>query len=649
MNRISLIVSLLFITSSALPGCRLQEPVRADAQVWGQLPEEISPWYPIEKNPDAFGLVSGEHQKVSYDPAIMLFFDPAISEPPLDELMDIASETLQVHTESLRYQRDRTEDLQRFRRTAADARLIRDSILNDPDLREFNDKAGEQAAVWFEEDFLPLTHEEERDKIRQAFHTYCEAMILHLAGQDLFLQTEYLQRPTPNALCEGYYKAAGFFSADGDDSSLCEDAVAGRSYDICLWQQGVMKTRWFAGSPADSLLTGLAGGGEGLQILRGIFSTTSTHYERTSRGKTTTYNFGADNFNALLSLTPLRRCESPRWREDLTYEPYCDLFSQTSKTGIDPTPADAINMLHAFNNTTMLLPPWKSIHKTLNGEELTVHLTYNDVLSYFGHHNPQRPAFGNHKFHQPAKGFDYPDPELARAGLAPFRQELEDSFGQILGVVKPDFVDRLRQLDGIIIDADTSRRQIEDGIEWRRQQVFDLAKHTTRLVKTPGVATGYLQFTLHLQRIDQLMQVQFHMGGPSADLPVLEACVQIATNESITCPGSTSKLAPAGLHYHGDKGEIILIIDLDQAETLGFRGDLFGDRQPDDEDIDYFFRADYQKLAGHYLRLAMYPDVMDGVLNYIMGSALIKEDGMDPEDDTIYVHKGSLSAFKSTL
>ena len=81
---------------------------------------------------------------------------------------------------------------------------------------------------------------------------YCEAKLWELAtnGQ---LSRNFTRRPTPLHLCEAYYASKNYFA----DATLCGSSpdASGKSYFMCIWREGLLKSALFAESYRDARCT----------------------------------------------------------------------------------------------------------------------------------------------------------------------------------------------------------------------------------------------------------------------------------------------------------------------------------------------------------------------------------------------------------
>ena len=100
-----------------------------------------------------------------------------------------------------------------------------------------------QAAESWLNDELQLLFPEDQNKrfeSRTVFNKYCEAKIWELFSNSYFADNLYSERPTPNAICEPYYKEEQFFAGEE-----CEQSEDGKNYFNCMWNQGVKKTSFY--------------------------------------------------------------------------------------------------------------------------------------------------------------------------------------------------------------------------------------------------------------------------------------------------------------------------------------------------------------------------------------------------------------------
>jgi hypothetical protein len=71
---------------------------------------------------------------------------------------------------------------------------------------------------------------EESNLPEKDFDLYCDSQYVDFCRSKLLLEENYKERPTPNALCENYYKAKSYFI--GDD---CLPSETGKNYLSCFW------------------------------------------------------------------------------------------------------------------------------------------------------------------------------------------------------------------------------------------------------------------------------------------------------------------------------------------------------------------------------------------------------------------------------
>lgn len=98
------------------------------------------------------------------------------------------------------------------------------------------------------------------------FGAFCEAKIFSFAASGALAQMTFRERPTPSALCEGYYASAGLFASDE-----CAPAAEGKNYFSCLWREGLLRSKFASRySPEQrQVLTDLAGNADFRRIFSG--------------------------------------------------------------------------------------------------------------------------------------------------------------------------------------------------------------------------------------------------------------------------------------------------------------------------------------------------------------------------------------------
>ena len=240
----------LFISLSLLTlGCKFKTIPDVEKQENVAL---LDKWlYPIEKDPANFRLTQGEG-KVSqtYSPASILIMNENLSPKDLVPVLkgaDAFRETQAAylndywHGERANYEREIADT-----KDAIAAMRVSQSKLEQEDLAKSREARILAASEWI---YGVLEKEVSDEKARMdllaTFEHYCEGKIWELATSKLFARRKYIERPSPMQLCERYYETSerGFFNGPSCLAAL--DVNEGKSYMRCLWQEGVVKTRWF--------------------------------------------------------------------------------------------------------------------------------------------------------------------------------------------------------------------------------------------------------------------------------------------------------------------------------------------------------------------------------------------------------------------
>ncbi len=99
------------------------------------------------------------------------------------------------------------------------------------------------AKQWLESELVAHIPETESRRVsenaRSVFGAYCEARLWAFATSKALAHFEYVERPTPLAVCEGVYAERGFFN-----NPSCESSLNSKNYFECFWSGAIFKTRF---------------------------------------------------------------------------------------------------------------------------------------------------------------------------------------------------------------------------------------------------------------------------------------------------------------------------------------------------------------------------------------------------------------------
>ena len=105
------------------------------------------------------------------------------------------------------------------------------------------DQRLQNARSWLDKELEEIkATPEQREAFEPAWGAYCEAKVIELASNSIFAASTYKALPSPQPFCAAYYENKGYFAGPS-----CLNPEKG-NYFSCLWQEGVLKTRWFHAS-----------------------------------------------------------------------------------------------------------------------------------------------------------------------------------------------------------------------------------------------------------------------------------------------------------------------------------------------------------------------------------------------------------------
>ncbi|MFZ9519248.1 MAG: hypothetical protein ACO3A4_02115 [Silvanigrellaceae bacterium] len=194
---------------------------------------------PSQPSGTGFGL-SGETPSGLYRGGLLIW-SPEVKPQQIESLLKATRETNEKYVALNRYFTSFQEkEIQPLKRTIQERQVLFSRAKAESDDRSATIQA-QKAAVWFAQ---------EMDSVKQRFpafdaarsegifQAYCEAKIVDLATRSFLPGVKFRSRPTPSAICETYYQGR-FFTGDS-----CASSPEGRSYYQCLWEEGVLKTRF---------------------------------------------------------------------------------------------------------------------------------------------------------------------------------------------------------------------------------------------------------------------------------------------------------------------------------------------------------------------------------------------------------------------
>ncbi|NBW81055.1 hypothetical protein EBR21_04805 [bacterium] len=194
---------------------------------------------PSQPSGTGFGL-SGETPSGLYRGGLLIW-SPEVKPQQIEVLLKSTRETNEKYVALSRYFTSFQEkEIQPLKLTIEEKRAIFSRAKAESDERSATIQS-QKAAVWFAQEMDSVKQRFPAFDVSRSegiFQAYCEAKIIDLATRSFMPNVKFRSRPTPSALCETYYQGR-FFTGES-----CAADGQGRSYYQCLWEEGVLKTRF---------------------------------------------------------------------------------------------------------------------------------------------------------------------------------------------------------------------------------------------------------------------------------------------------------------------------------------------------------------------------------------------------------------------
>ena len=449
---------------------------------------------------------------------------------------------------------------------------------------------------------------------------YCEGKLFAYAVNYGFLRSQYHQRPTPSIICEDYYLTQGMFS----DTNLC--AANRGDYLQCLWQDGVLKSRYFVGNYA----TGTQGEKQAEQLtnlheriaqhpaaFRELLL--ATHNEPSKSRHLRSYlrlgriGFGDKTItvrparNGAYVLKTVQDVESQmQSQEDSSSLPAAHrLFPQT--------PASAQAQAQRLR-IVMLLQTLAS-----KGRDISISdYKFNLPVTAYAHVNPAtctaKPSSAEEAFACNVKSMDE---------LVPALQETPP-------ILSADDAKQLSDILARSTDLEVAYQQHSDEVAKRDIEAFTAysqsLKNAAQAVSAEGVALALFpraRLLIDKTATRYKISVKFLEKGEIW----YTSCFDRERNEETVCIDlNVTEVQDNDVfyaYYDEEEGRLDLRFNLAQPEVLGFG---FLSRDSSDRELDRTAFCDLQDTAFHNLTLAvaLYTNKYDDTLEFVSGNGLFQ-------------------------
>jgi hypothetical protein len=451
---------------------------------------------------------------------------------------------------------------------------------------------------------------EDNTKLQTTFAGYCDAKVVEFAAHPVFAALAvdgYTERPSPNQLCESYYKERGYFQGES-----CTNG----DYFTCIWQEGVVKSGSLLtqnGTSLGELLKPIFEDKAKTEIFRKILmadETVSAPYIKTATSivKDAIFKKKVYFYTALQSGKPSIGTEASCQKLlDPEFGFICGVFARTWK---EKTPQSFL--LDVEFNSAMMVVKDRADLKTVS-----------DSVKFFG----QRPTVGtpqasnsDYYFHALAPGKTLSQPSADSLGL---QQDAISAINNIfIGKVFP-----MSPADRIIKDQkEAELAALQKDLTYHRTErdrltavASDALRAGIRSANAGDVAFGFIAYRMTVTHVGDIMRAT--ISFEDFENQVFEGCYDKTNRVSIDCPpglglaGETMRKAKLSLNP--DKGRIEFSLVLDDPEAVGL-----GVKAKNEASPDYFMLLTPDQIQGTTLTFELYPNRMQNSLDILTGKAL---------------------------
>ncbi len=477
------------------------------------------------------------------------------------------------------------------------------------------------AARWFPEAAAQLTlSPEDSQRLQATWAGYCDAKIVEFAAHPIFAKLAvdgYKQRPSPDQLCESYYKDQAYFEGES-----CKNG----DYFTCLWVDGVMKSGKLLSQNGQSLASLLQPifddktKTEDFRIIlasdesisSGIVKPPAGPYKDNIFTKKTYFNGFLLNGKAIGTEA---KCKEAIPAE---YGFICGSFSRTWK---DETPLSFIKLVELTSGL-------------LIGKDSAELKSLSDSVKYFGQRPTGNalPSNSDILFHDLVVPGTLTQPTNANLGLS------QDSVTMINALFLDKVFPYLNPEDKAVkVAQEQELAALQQKLNFYREERSRLSNVSgealdagIRAANAGDIAFGFIAYRMTVAKADDLMRATIAFELPTkVPKEIFEACYDTDKLVSIDCPvdpeaSKSDVLHKATLNLNSAKGRIEFSLLVDNPEAWGL-----GAKAKNPSSPDYFMLLQPEQIQGTTLRFELYPNRLQGSLDILTGKTLFSKDGKD--------------------
>jgi hypothetical protein len=460
--------------------------------------------------------------------------------------------------------------------------------------------------------------------INRMFNAYCEFKMWELALSPL-ASAKFLDRPTPLAMCEAYYKQKGYFT----NAALCSESESGgQDYFSCLWNDGVLRSELFVSklestpcrptpNAADYPSRGAAikdWVAKGI-IQKILADTTPLNDQKSFSEEFVTQSLAGTAYARQLYAVPdyaeLGRCRIAFKREDLTDGSVAadDLWKFAKfddlKFIIETTEDQASRA--AFQ----LLPPTRSSDQDReNYKKLAWYvLAFAERKASTGR---AAASYSDAKFNRVVGVTLTADPEHES------RIRTDRAFDEFFNLddrfVPADLQESFAALTAKRVELRATLADKEEYFKTELQgRLFANQQESIKSVMDPGATVLFNAFALNLIQTGSSMRVELKFADATS--PLIGCLEQGAADQCESdVPGRN-----AGVTFDAESGRLTVTRMLSEPAAVGFM------QREATEAVTYFSKIDEQALAGRTLQMEFDLNRLSSSLEFFTGTTYVKD------------------------
>jgi hypothetical protein len=461
---------------------------------------------------------------------------------------------------------------------------------------------------------------EQRIAADRVFDAYCEAKIWELGIYGLFNRQNgaseelmFNRRPSPVQLCERFY-AENFFQ----DAKLCGPSAKGKSYFQCIWQEGILKTRFFDGRYEIPFEDAGCSGLKSERLLEWVKNGTFT--EPLASGSPSSFPVKILNQKKLprdVVSSECRKAFEPEGGYPRSSDTLTNLYYASPYMLIDATEDP-----NEYHREALQLVPWSE----LTPQAIETMKTFQNAIKLMSVRDGGIQSVSDYLYNYPTTVPQAPL-ELERIKSAP-------EYDHIFSAMDPKYKPIISGLNSQLADAEVKKDNF-DKKAFEIQSIYvDLLNKTATAAGLTGVSSAlFANSKLTVENFDGIFEIRYKLDDINGSTSFV--CWDSYSKSQVACVsrGQSSSLQDDSkkITHEADTTKLELEFLLDDAQRFGFG--LIGDQTAATP-------VSAQDVSGMIMRLTLYPNTLKDVLNIYSGDMVIVD--LSGTEERI-VHRGSVN------